>query len=389
MQPILVIIGTRPDAIKLLPVYNALKNASLPVFLCSTFQHDDLLRQVLDVFNITPDISLHVMKERQDLWYLTAEIIQRTKNIFQQYNPSLVIVQGDTTTAAASALSSFYAKIPVAHVEAGLRTHSNDDPFPEEFNRRAIALIARYHFAPTASAASALLVEGVARDSIFCVGNTVIDALQWWQSQQNVWEPHPLLKTIQAWKEAQKKVVLLTMHRRESWHGPMKNALMTIKNLLDLYPDVMLVFPAHPNPVVREAIQKIELDKHERCHIIEPLSYPDFLNFIFHCSWIITDSGGIQEEAASLGKFSIVLRNKTERVESLWHNFSVLTGCVPAHISRAFHDVYAGVYEVSPQNLYGDGMAAQRIVSILKQDFSMVSYTDECKFPLDVIQRNI
>jgi UDP-N-acetylglucosamine 2-epimerase (non-hydrolysing) len=388
MQPILVIIGTRPDAIKLLPVYNALKMASMPVLLCSTFQHDELLRQVLDVFDVSPDISLHVMKERQDLWYLTAEIIQRTKSIFQQYKPSLVIVQGDTTTATASALSSFYAQIPVAHVEAGLRTHAQDDPFPEEFNRRAISLIAKYHFAPTPSAASALLIEGVTRNSIYCVGNTVIDALNWWKIQRDRWPRHPLLNIIQDWKEAQKKVVLLTMHRRESWHGPMKNALMTIKNLLDLYPDVLLVFPAHPNPVVREVIQQVQLDKHERCHIVEPLTYPDFLSFIMNCSWIITDSGGIQEEAASLGKFSIVLRNKTERVESLWHNFATLTGCVPAHIARAFHDAYAGLHDVSPENLYGDGLASQKIVSILRHDTAL-SYTDKNSFPLDVIQRNV
>jgi len=327
--PVLLIVGTRPEGIKMMPVYFALKRAGLPVALCSTMQHDELLSEVFDLFDVQPDFSLNVMRPGQDLSYLTQSILQKTKEVYARAKPCMVLVQGDTTSTLAAALSAFYAGIPVGHVEAGLRTDDPFVPFPEEMNRRVVSTVARYHFAPTEQAVGHLLTNGVPEHNIFLTGNTVVDALQLMKEKLLTGElvaSSALRACVERCKEQRKKIVLLTAHRREAFDGGIERILTSMKEFLQNNEDVFCFYPYHPNPYVLRAIEHVGLNNLENIYLSEPVGYKDLVYLLLNAHWVLTDSGGIQEEAASLGKRVLVLRDKTERVEAIQAGIAQLVG---------------------------------------------------------------
>ncbi len=364
-NPIVLIVGTRPEGIKMMPVYFALKKRGLPVILCSTMQHDQLLTEVFEVFNVQPDIDLSVMRLGQDLFYLTQAILQKTKELFKTIKPSLVVVQGDTTSSMAATLAAFYLHIPVAHIEAGLRTDDITTPFPEEMNRRFVGMIAAYHFTPTALATAHLLKEGIPHHKIICTGNTVVDALRIMQemlAQGTVQLRHEIVQQITQAKQQNQKLMLLTMHRRESFNGGIIEALHAIKQFLQNNPDVRCLYPFHPNPHVVNAIETVGLSNLPNLHLCEPLAYPDLVSILTHADGVVTDSGGIQEEAVSLGKQVIVLRTVTERIEGCWAGLAHLVGTNAHAITTALHAWHSQTTPSSgTQTIYGDGYAAEKI----------------------------
>lgn len=375
MQPVLIVIGTRPEGIKLIPVYNALKNAQVPVRICSTNQHDTLLKKVFALFNVFPDYEFDIMRPGQDLFYITTTVLSNMKDLLESVDPELVIVQGDTTTAMAAAMAAFYKQIPIAHVEAGLRTNDLTSPFPEEMNRRFISIVAAYHFAPTSAAAAHVLAQGVHRDAVFCTGNTVVDALY---SIQEKIESGAVIVTQsvrEAVADAKAKghaVVLLTMHRRESFDGGIERTLSTIKKAVDRYLDMHIFFPYHPNPHVISAMKEADIFNHERITIFEALDYHDLVYLLTVSSWVMTDSGGIQEEATSLGKRTLVLRNHTERMEGVWAGLAHVVGTDPERIMEGIASMMTNtrvreVYSLKGQNVYGDGHAAEKIAQVIQQ----------------------
>ena len=369
--PIVTIVGTRPEGIKVLPLYKTLKKNGLETLLCSTMQHNELLLQVFDIFNVKPDFNLDIMRHGQDLFYLTQSILQKTKELFLKINPSLVIVQGDTTSTMAAALSAFYLNIPVAHVEAGLRTDDIRHPFPEEMNRRVVSQIADYHFAPTEHAQNKLLAQGIAEQKIFCTGNTVVDALHIIQKEIE-------LKTISISNEVQtfvkhalkgnKEIILLTTHRRESFNGAIEHILQAVKDFLQKHPNTYCFYPFHPNPHVIQAIEKINMSELENLHLCEPIAYSDMVYLISHANLVLTDSGGIQEEAVSLSKPVLVLREKTERMEGVWAGLAKLVGTDKDSITRAIKTYIEVTPKESPP-IYGDGTASQKITQIIAKEF--------------------
>jgi UDP-N-acetylglucosamine 2-epimerase (non-hydrolysing) len=369
-SPIILIIGTRPEGIKMMPLYFALKKAHLPVIICSTTQHSELLDEVFQLFNVTPEFRLDIMKPGQDLFHITQEGLNKTKAIFLKVNPTLVLVQGDTTSSMSAALSAFYLGIPVGHVEAGLRTDDIRIPFPEEMNRRFISMIAHYHFAPTAQNVANLLAEGICREKIFCTGNTVVDALRLIREQiSNGTMPIDpvIMKKVDECRQLGKQIILLTTHRRESFNGGIESILTAVKEFAQTTPDVCIFYPFHLNPKVLEAIEKTKIIKTPNIFMSKPLAYKELVYILMHADLIATDSGGIQEEAISLGKPVLVLREKTERVEGLWEGLAVLVGCNAAtilyHLRRFINA--ADQQERVPSTMYGDGYAAQKIAQIL------------------------
>lgn len=376
-QPLVLIVGTRPEGIKMMPVYFALKNAGHHVLLCSTMQHDQLLSEVFDLFGVKPDIDLSVMRLGQDLFYLTQSILQKTKEVFTRVNPAMVVVQGDTTSTMAAALAAFYLKIPVAHIEAGLRTDDIYSPFPEEINRRFVSTIAQYHFAPTAQAAAQLMAEGVAKESIFCVGNTVVDALTMIKTKiaNKQISPTPrLVGLIDQIKTAGKQLVLLTTHRRESFDGGIDRILRSLHVFLTTRDDISVIYPFHPNPQVVKAISAAGLSRLENIHLTEPLSYTDLVYTLDQADWVMTDSGGIQEEAISLAKPVLVLREKTERIEGVWAGLARLVGTDEQQLLVGMHDCASGCIDGADQAyaVYGTGQAASAIVSLLEKHVTKV-----------------
>ncbi|MFC1842036.1 non-hydrolyzing UDP-N-acetylglucosamine 2-epimerase [Candidatus Dependentiae bacterium] len=370
-RPIVLIVGTRPEGIKMIPLYQALKKSGLPALLCSTMQHDELLSQVFDIFGITPDFNLEIMRQKQDLFYLTQSILQKTKELFAQLQPSLVIVQGDTTSTMAAALSAFYAHIPVAHVEAGLRTDDIQHPFPEEANRRIVSQIANYHFAPTQLAYNNLISQGVAKETIFLTGNTVTDALRIIQDKITTDALHitdTLKQTINTCKKQNKKIILLTAHRRESFNGGIEQILNSVKTFLLDNPGTCCIYPFHPNPQVIQAIEKTDISNLENLHITEPIQYSDMVYLISHANIILTDSGGIQEEAISLGKPVLILREKTERMEGVQAGLATLVGTNGEKIIQKLntHHNLKSFKSRETSNIYGDGHASEKITVILK-----------------------
>lgn len=344
MRPLIMVIGTRPDAIKMLPLYKALKARTIPVILCSTSQHNELLTQVLEIFGVQPDFNLDIMKHDQTLAYITAEALTKISTVLKTIAPLAVIVQGDTATAYAAALAAFYEKIPVLHVEAGLRTSTIQEPFPEELYRRSIGLLASYHFAPTPQACAYLQGEGIAQNKILCTGNTIIDALSW--IVQQIKESPALISEainnlITKATHERLKIVVCTLHRRESQQGSIHSVLTTMVTMLNRYEDVLLVFPAHPNPKVQQAIHESGIHNHPRCIVMKALNYPNFITLLQHASWIMTDSGGIQEEAIALKKPVIVLRNETERYEGVLEGFTMLVAYDSEKILLAVARCYA------------------------------------------------
>jgi len=370
-RPVVIIIGTRPEGIKMAPVYHALKRAGIPVILCSTMQHDQLLTDVLKLFNITPDYELDIMRHGQDLFYITQSILQKTKEILLQIKPALLLVQGDTTSAMAATLAAFYLNIPVGHVEAGLRTDDIQSPFPEEMNRRVINVIATHHFAPTQAALSNVISHGARREQAFCTGNTVVDALRivkkaFADGTLNVHED--ICAQVLACKKAEQKILLLTMHRRESFSGGIITTLQTIKKILIANPNLFCFYPYHPNPQVIHAMNTVGLTNIKNLSLCEPLIYKDMIYLLDNADVVLTDSGGIQEEAVSMRKPVLVLREKTERMEGVLTGLAHLVGTNPEKIEASLVQALSSNHKEnsSASNTYGDGYAAEKIVAIIK-----------------------
>lgn len=364
MRKIMLVFGTRPEAIKMCPVVKELRTRKkLQTVVCVTGQHKQMLEQVLEAFSVVPDYNLSIMKEQQTLFDITTSILEKIKKILEKERPDIVLVHGDTTTAFVTSLACFYCQIPVGHVEAGLRTYHIDSPYPEEFNRQVIGMIARYHFAPTEMAKDNLLREGKKSGTIWVTGNTAIDSLKTTIHRDYT---HPELE----WAKGS-KLIILTAHRREHIGTPMHNMFHAIRRIMDRYPDVKAIYPIHMNPVVRQ-IADSELGECERIHIIEPLDVVDFHNFLARCFLILTDSGGIQEEAPSLGKPVLVMRDTTERPEGIKAGTLKLVGTEEDFIYRGIRELleseeayYAMAHASNP---YGDGFASKRIADVLESE---------------------
>lgn len=360
----MVVFGTRPEAIKMCPLVNELKTRdNLETIVCVSGQHREMLDQVLSAFNVVPDYDLKIMKENQTLFDVTTNILTEIKAVLEEVKPDVVLVHGDTSTTFVTALACFYAQIPVGHVEAGLRTYDIYSPFPEEFNRQAVGLVAKYHFSPTETSRDALLKEGKKAADIYVTGNTAIDALQTTVKTEYTHEQLEWAKDS--------RLIMLTAHRRENQGEPMHNMFRAIRRVTEEHPDIKVLYPIHMNPVVRKAAQE-ELAGNDRIRIIEPLEVLDFHNFLARSHLIVTDSGGIQEEAPSLGVPVLVMRDTTERPEGIAAGTLKLVGTNEAVIytemKRLLED--STEYERMSQasNPYGDGKACQRIADILTQD---------------------
>lgn len=362
MKKIMLVFGTRPEAIKMCPLVNELKaRKNLETVVCVTGQHRQMLDQVLKAFSVVPDYDLSIMKDRQTLFDVTTNILNKIKEVLEKVKPDVVLVHGDTSTTFVTALACFYLQIPVGHVEAGLRTYNIYSPYPEEFNRQAVGILAAYNFAPTEMSKNNLLKEGKRPESIFVTGNTAIDALKTTVRKDYT---HPELE----WAEGS-RLIMITAHRRENLGEPMKHMFRAIKRVCDEHPDVKAIYPIHMNPVVRETADQI-LGGDDRIHIIEPLDVLDFHNFLSRSYLILTDSGGIQEEAPSLGKPVLVMRDTTERPEGIAAGTLKLVGTDEEVIYNHFKllledkDEYEKMSKAS--NPYGDGFACKRIADILE-----------------------
>ncbi len=361
MKNIMLVFGTRPEAIKMCPLVLELRGrGEARVCVCVTGQHKSMLKQVLDAFLIEPDYDLSIMKEKQTLFEITVNILNKISGVLEKEKPDVVLVHGDTSTAFACALACFYLQIPVGHVEAGLRTHDIYSPYPEEFNRQAIGIIANYHFAPTEKARQNLICEGKNPSTIFVTGNTGIDALK---TTVRADYSHELLE----WASGS-RLILLTAHRRENLGEPMRRIFRAVKRITDAYPDVKVIYPIHLNPLVREIAGSVFAGE-ERIRLVEPLDVIDFHNFLARAALILTDSGGIQEEAPSLGKPVLVLRKSTERPEGVDSGALLLTGIEEERIYNSVsgllndNNLYNRMSNAG--NPYGDGEASRRIADIL------------------------
>lgn len=361
MKKILLVFGTRPEAIKMCPLVNELKTREgIKTIVCVSGQHRQMLDQVLEAFHVVPDYDLSIMKDRQTLFDITTNILDRIKAVLEEVKPDVVLVHGDTSTTFITALACFYMQIPVGHVEAGLRTNDIYSPFPEEFNRQAVSIISRYNFAPTEQSRQNLLSEGKRPESIFVTGNTAIDALRTTVREDY---SHPEL----VWA-SDSRLILITAHRRENLGEPMKNMFRAIRRVMDEHTDVKAIYPIHMNPIVRKTADEF-LGGDDRIHIIEPLDVLDFHNFLARCFLVLTDSGGIQEEAPSLGKPVLVMRNTTERPEGIAAGTLKLVGTDEEVIYRSFKQLLEDNEEYARMsnacNPYGDGFACKRIADIL------------------------
>ncbi len=376
---IIVVFGTRPEAIKMAPVVHALQSRpEIDTIVCVTAQHRQMLDQVLTLFNIAPDIDLDLMQANQDLADITSRALVGLRDSFRQTKPDAILVHGDTTTALAAAMAGFYLGIPVGHVEAGLRTHNIHSPFPEEFNRQVISKIAYWHFAPTLNSQANLLAEGVNAASIHVTGNTVIDALHWTlkriasikdgdRQEQN------LLTHYLPFDWRNHRFILMTGHRRENFGTGFIQICDAVRVLAKKYPSIHLVYPVHLNPNVREPVMS-RLGNLPNVHLLEPMQYEPFSLLLKHCYFVLTDSGGIQEEAPSLGKPVLVMRETTERPEAVEAGTVELVGTDSEHIvaacSRLIDDPSHYKKMSEAHNPYGDGHASQRIADIIV-DWSM------------------
>lgn len=365
----MLVFGTRPEAIKMCPLIKELKSRKkIETIVCITGQHKKMLTQILEAFEVVPDYDLSIMKNKQTLFDITINILDKIKTILEKVKPDIVLVHGDTSTTFTAALACFYLQIPVGHVEAGLRTYNLYSPYPEEFNRQAVDIIAKYSFAPTENAKKNLLKEGKNPKLIYVTGNTVIDALSTTVNQKY---KHKYLD----WS-SDSRLIIITAHRRENLGIPLMNMFRAIKRVVNEYTDIKAIFPIHMNPLIREAAYEI-LSSNDRIRIIEPLNVLDFHNFLARSYLIITDSGGIQEEATSLGKPVLVMRNSTERPEGIEAGTLLLVGIEEETIYNSFklilEDKY--VYQKMSQcnNLYGDGFASKRIADIIERELDGTS----------------
>lgn len=367
---VLTAFGTRPEAIKMAPIVKELeRRKGITSVVCVTGQHREILDQVMEIFSVIPDYDLNIFQPGQSLSAITTKALLGMEKVLEKEKPDLVLVQGDTTTVFTSALAAFYQKIPVGHVEAGLRSGNIYSPYPEEANRKLTGILTNIHFAPTAKARENLLAEGYNPATIFITGNTVIDALKFTVKDNYKFDKVPLDSV-----QYNKKVILLTTHRRENWGDPMKSIFQAVRRVVDENQDVEVIFPVHPNPKVRDVAQE-KLGDHERIHLIEPLSYEPFCNLINRCHLVITDSGGIQEEAPTLGKPVLVARKETERPEGIEAGTAKLVGTdeevIYRETSRLLHDEAAYEKMATAVNPYGDGHAAKRIVDLIEQHFGI------------------
>ncbi|MEX0720666.1 MAG: UDP-N-acetylglucosamine 2-epimerase (non-hydrolyzing) [Balneolaceae bacterium] len=362
MKKILIAFGTRPEIIKLAPVIKALSEGEFQIKILHTGQHRELIEPMLTLFDIRPDINLNVMKPEQDLFNLTESLTGKMKDVFEFEKPDYVIVQGDTTSAFIAALSAFYLKIPVLHVEAGLRSHNRYYPFPEEGNRALISKLATIHFAPTDLNKKNLIKEGIPVEQIFVTGNTVIDALELIRSSKQFSDSKPdILQDI----PPEHKLVVLTAHRRENHGKPFSDILKAVSQLLNKNETLEVVFPAHPSPAVQQAIKNSDVQS-ERFHITKPFGYLAFLHILQRADLILTDSGGIQEEAATLGKPILVLRNETERQELIDSGLGKLVGSDPDKILQTAEEYLKNNIKLNPQALFGNGEASMQIKEVLQ-----------------------
>lgn len=363
-KKVMLVFGTRPEAIKMCPLVKELKTRkNLETIVCVTGQHRQMLDQVLQAFDIVPDYDLSVMKDKQTLFDVTQNILGKMKNVLEELKPDVVLVHGDTSTTFVTSLAAFYLQIPVGHVEAGLRTYDIYSPFPEEFNRQATGIIAKYHFAPTEVSKQNLLNEGKKNNDIYITGNTAIDALRTTVRDDYT---HPVLDWV-----GDSRLIMLTAHRRENLGQPLKNMFKAIKRIVDEHEDIKVIYPIHMNPLVRETANDI-LGNHGRIRIIEPLEVLDFHNFLNKAHLILTDSGGIQEEAPSLGKPVLVMRDTTERPEGVAAGTLKLVGTDEEVIYENFKELLNNevAYEKMSKasNPYGDGYASKRIVDVLEDE---------------------
>ncbi len=362
MKKVILVFGTRPEAIKMCPLVNELKSReNIETVVLVTGQHRQMLDQVLEAFNVVPDYDLSVMKDKQTLFDITTNILNRIKDVLEKEKPDVVLVHGDTSTTFVTALACFYLQIPVGHVEAGLRTYNIYSPYPEEFNRQAVGIVAKYHFSPTELSKDNLVKEGKNPADIYVTGNTAIDALK--TTVRDDYN-HEILE----WAK-DSKLIMITAHRRENLGEPMKNMFRAIKRIIDEHPDIKAVYPIHMNPVVRETANSI-LGDCDRIRIIEPLEVLDFHNFLAKSYLILTDSGGIQEEAPSLGKPVLVMRDTTERPEGIKAGTLKLVGTDEETIYDCFKLLLENKEEydkmAKASNPYGDGLTSKRIADILE-----------------------
>ena len=362
MKKVMLIFGTRPEAIKMCPLANELKTRKgIETFVCVTGQHRQMLDQVLETFGVVPDYDLSIMKDKQTLFDITTNILEKIRTVLEDVRPDVVLVHGDTSTTFVTALACFYLQIPVGHVEAGLRTYNIYSPYPEEFNRQAVGIISNYNFAPTALAAENLKREGKDPATIFITGNTVIDAMQRTVRKDYT---HPELEWV-----GDKKLIFITAHRRENLGEPMHHMFRAIRRVLNEHPDCRAIYPIHMNPVVRRAAEE-ELGDCDRIHIIEPIEVFDCHNFEARCFLCMTDSGGIQEECPSYGRPVLVMRDTTERPEGVQAGTLRLVGTEEETIYQNFKELLENktAYEKMAHacNPYGDGNACKRIADILE-----------------------
>lgn len=363
MKKIMLVFGTRPEAIKMCPLVNELKTREkIKTLVCVTGQHRQMLDQVLEVFNVVPDYDLSIMKDKQTLFDITTNILTRIKEVLEKEHPDVVLVHGDTSTTFVTALACFYLQIPVGHVEAGLRTYNIYSPYPEEFNREAVGIISQYNFAPTEISKQNLLREGKKPETIFVTGNTAIDALKTTVRSDYI---HAELE----WAKGS-RLIVITAHRRENLGEPMRHMFRAIKRVMDEHPDVKAIYPIHLNPVVRQTASEV-FGEEDRIHLIEPLEVLDFHNFLSRSYLILTDSGGIQEEAPSLGKPVLVMRDTTERPEGISAGTLKLVGTEEESIYNSFKLLLEDEEEYkkmsNASNPYGDGFASKRIADILER----------------------
>ena len=364
MKTVMLVFGTRPEAIKMCPLVNELKKRpGIRTVVCVSGQHREMLDAVLRAFNVVPDYDLAIMKDRQTLFDITVNILERIRAVLEEVKPDVVLVHGDTSTTFVTALACFYMQIPVGHVEAGLRTYNIYSPYPEEFNRQAVSVIAKYNFAPTELSRENLLREGRKPESIYVTGNTAIDALK---TTVRADYTHPELE----WA-AGSRLIMITAHRRENLGEPMHRMFRAIRRIIEEHPDVRAIYPIHMNPVVREEANA-ELGGCDRIRIIEPLDVLDFHNFLSRSYLILTDSGGIQEEAPSLGKPVLVMRDTTERPEGIAAGTLRLVGTEEEPIYKNFKELLEdrAAYDkmAHASNPYGDGFASVRIADVLCGD---------------------
>ncbi|CDO03674.1 UDP-N-acetylglucosamine 2-epimerase [Oceanobacillus picturae] len=357
----MVVFGTRPEAIKMCPLVKELKTReNLKTIVCVSGQHREMLDQVLSAFNVVPDIDLSIMKSKQTLFDVTINILEKMKSAIEDSKPDVVLVHGDTSTTFVTALACYYLQIPIGHVEAGLRTYNIYSPYPEEFNRQAVGLVAKYNFAPTEQSRKNLLKEGKESSSIYVTGNTAIDALKTTVREDY---SHKYLD----WA-SDSKLIMITAHRRENIGEPMRNMFRAIKRIVEEQQDIKVIYPIHMNPVVREAANEV-FGNCDRIRIIEPLEVLDFHNFLSRSYLILTDSGGIQEEAPSLGKPVLVMRDTTERPEGIAAGTLKLVGTeeeiIYLTVKKLLEDKTEYAKMSYANNPYGDGLASKKIADIL------------------------